>query len=498
MIMSEYFRVLRKVGVLAFALLIALPGCTRGPGEIPITTQSDEARKIFLEARQLAENLRSDEARVLFDQALEKDPEFALAHMGRALNATSVTDSRGHLDRAMALAADVSEDEKLFIEAYHAIFLENNPDKALLLRKRLVGRHPNDKRAHFVLGQSYAGRNKFDKAIAEYEKAIDIDEDYAPPYNSLGYTYMAKGEYDQTREAFRNYIRLIPGEANPYDSMADLLTRMGRHEEAIEHFQKAAELNPKFAFSQRKIGLNLVYLGRHDEGRAAYAKAIGMETTAPGKVFGMQMTAFSYLDEGNYPQALAEMDECIQMATETNLPYRLALLHSGACRIHVEMGNLNQAEESLASFRGVVEESDLSSADKDDFARLALFQEAVLASEGADFEGALDKAKELKANIEAGEDPAQMESYHLLLGYIYLEQGKSANAIENLQQADQQDPFPIYLLAVAESEAGNEAKAAELFREVAQWNEVLSQSFGNLHRALGYALVRSKATAAVE
>ncbi len=254
----------RTTGVLATALFVVLyMGCA-GPTaeEIPITTQSEEALTIFLEARQLAENLRQDEARGLFDQAIEKDPDFALAHFYRAWTAASNMDFQSHLQRAITLAPNVSEGERLLIEASYVIWEENNPAKALELRQQLVRQHPDDKRAHAALAASYAGQDELDKAIAEYERALDIDSDYAPPYNSLGYAYLRKGEYEQAENAFQNYIRLIPEEANPYDSMADLYTRMGRHEEAIEHYRKSVELNPQFAISQRKIGLNLVYAGR--------------------------------------------------------------------------------------------------------------------------------------------------------------------------------------------------------------------------------------------
>ena len=488
----------RAAGALTAAILVILMAGCGATGDIPVTTSSEEARELLLEGLHTQENIRRDEARELYSQALKKDPEFALAHMYRAWVSTSAQDRQDHIKRAMALAPKVSEGERLMIEANHALWLENNPDKALDLRKRLVRRHPNDKRAHLILGFSYDGRDQFDEAITEYEKAIDIDQDFAPAYNSLGYAYILKGEYDRAEEAFQDYIRLIPEEANPYDSMADLYTRMGRHDEAIEHYQKAVELNPQFAISQRKIGLNLVYMGRYAEGRAAYDQALEMETTPRDKVVNREMTAFSYLNEGNYQQALAELDRCVEMAAEADLPFRLALVHTGACRIHIKMGNLDQAEQSLAACRRVVQEADLSPSQKDRFARGALHLEAFMAAKRNDFEGAMARAEEHKAKIAAGDNPMDMEDHHRLLGLIYLEKGEHATAIEHLGQDDQQDPYTFYLLAEAESGSGNEARAAELFSQVARWNEIASQSFDNLHRALGYALARPAALAALE
>ena len=74
-----------------------------------------------------------------------------------------------------------------------------------------------------------------------------------------------------------------------------------------------------------------------------------------------------------------------------------------------------------------------------------------------------------------------------------------AKAIEHLKQADQENTYTLYLLAVAESEVGNELRAAELFRKVAHQNEVLvgPPIRRALNRAFVYSFVRSKALAAL-
>jgi len=510
--MFKRIHVSRTAGVLGAALLVVLQtGCaglapkakpaaelvpSAESAEIPITTALEEALAVFLEARQLGENLRFDEARELYFQAIEKDPAFALAHWARALTAISNKVFKEHLDRAVVLAPNVSEGERLLIEANQAL-AENNPLKALELREQLVGKYPNDKRAHFDLAGSYGGQDEFDKAIAEYEKAIGIDPDFAPPYNSLGYIHMVNDSYEQAEEAFQNYIRLIPDEANPYDSMADLYTRMGRHDEAIEHYEKSIERNPTFAFSQRKIGLNHIYMGHYDQGRAAIRQAIDMEPVAFGKVVDLETIAFSYLYEGEPQQTLVEIGKALELAAEADLPGRLALIHSGICRIHTEMGNLAEAEQSLAACREVVDVADFASGTVDFFTDLALFSEAFIAAKRQDFEAALAKADELKASIDAGANPEEIEGHHLLMGLIYLEEGEHAQAIDHLAEADQDDPYTFYLLAKAESGAGNQDKATELYRKVAQWKEVISHSTNDLLRALGYALARPKVLAAI-
>ena len=53
---------------------------------IALTTNSAEARDLYLKGRTLAENLRAHDGRQLFEQAAEKDPSFAMAHYQLAVN----------------------------------------------------------------------------------------------------------------------------------------------------------------------------------------------------------------------------------------------------------------------------------------------------------------------------------------------------------------------------------------------------------------------------
>lgn len=488
------------VSMSALVLLLALmSGCAReATTEIPITTTSEEARATYIEARQLAENLRLDESRAMYEQAIEQDSAFALAHWARALLGVSNREFREYLDQAVALAPNVSRGERLLIEANEAL-AEDKPTTALRLRKQLVRRYPNDKRAHNTLGGSYFGLDEVDQAITAYERAVELDANYPPPYNTLGYLYMNDFQFDKAENAFHNYIRLIPNEANVYDSMADLYTRMGRYEDAIENYRMSIERNPTFAFSQRKIGINQVYMGQYDAGRASMREAIGIEETPIGRVIDLEMIAFTNLYEKNPDATLASLQEALSMAEEEGLVVRIALIHSGLCRLHFSTtGDLDQAEAELQTFQEIVQESKITEGARDFFSELALGQAAQIAARRGDFDLAFAKAEELEASIAAGENPTETEGYHQNMGQIYLKQGDFSKALEHFAQANEDDPYTYYLMAKAETGAGNDERAMELYQKVVDWNEVISHNAGNHHRALGYAMARPKALAALE
>ena len=490
-VMKKLFTDLGNVFVFFFALLLILQlGCARKELEITITTKSDEALQIFLQARAMSENLHTDEARELFSQAIEKDPDFAMAYLYRSFAAASTADRRNDLERAISLAPQVSEGERLLIEANHAYYLENNRQKWAEHFKEMAKKYPEDKRAHYYLGLVYYSYyNDYDKALAENEKAVAIDKDFAPPYNQLGYIYRTKSDYQKAEEAFNNYIRLLPDQPNPYDSMADLLTKMGRYKEAIKNYKKAVELDPRFTTSQRNIGMNLVFMGKYDDGRNAIRKAVDMETTQAGKVASMGAIVRSHLYEGNYQEALVATDKAIQIAADAKLPRREAYYLTEKSYIQIELEEFEQAKQSQTECKKLLEKAEIIPYYKNLYTYFVLWNEAMIATKGQDFETALATADQLKAKIEAVNDPEAMKDWYFpVMGYIHLGKEAYQEAIDYFSKADQESPWTLYYLAVAEYKTGNDEKASELFEKTAHWNE---DSFA-------YAFVRSKAIAALK
>ncbi len=481
----DFFK--RAFGVAIAILLIFLlaNGCSQKSttsNEIAISTNSDEARQAFLDARELFSKIRIDEAREGFSKAIEKDPDFALAHLYRALTSTSQTDFEEHLQHAISMSAKTSEGEQLLIKAVQAN-AENNPVKAIELTEKLVQMFPEDKRAHSFLGNYYNGLDMDDKAIAEFLTVIKIDPKYAPAYNLLGYLYREKEDYAKAEEAFNKYIQLLPEEANPHDSMADLLTKMGKFEEAIEHYKKAVELNPTFAFSQRKVGDNLAFMGKYDEAREAYYEAMAKEVTESGKAVDMARVARSYLYENNTPEALSYYDQAIAIAKEAGNNALEANLHVVKCRVYIENNDFEAAKASMAACLAVVDNSDLSATVKEGFAKNALFHAALMASKTKNYSEAMAKAEAYKQKVTNSDNPREMENYHELMGLILLDKGDYAKAVDHLKQASPDNPYAMYHLAMAESKAGDMEAAAKSFKKVADWNQ----------SGLLYTFVRGKA-----
>jgi serine/threonine protein kinase/Tfp pilus assembly protein PilF len=222
-----------------------------------VTTSSMEAYKYFLKGREAIEKIYWDEALQFFKQAIEVDPSFSSAYLHLAVVYGYMRNKKARDDafeKAKAFSMRVTEKEKLYLDALYAEFIEENQERRLHILQKLIQRYPREKRFRFELAEYYFYSGKdLDKAIEEYNKALELDPSYGIALNELGYTYAFIEDFTKAIECFERYASLFPEEANPYDSMGDMYFFMGKLDEAVLKYKKALEIKPSFYFSILKL-----------------------------------------------------------------------------------------------------------------------------------------------------------------------------------------------------------------------------------------------------
>ncbi|MBN1221958.1 MAG: protein kinase [Candidatus Aminicenantes bacterium] len=229
------------------------------------TTASMEAYDAYLQGKEAYEKFYFDDARQDFEEAVAIDPEFAVAHLflGRSQGELQNRSARDeHYKKAMDLSAKTTEKERLFIEACYAGIIEQDAEKKTRILKELVAKYPREKDFYYELGVVLHSRGFNDQALEVYEKALQLDPDYAEVCNDLAYVYMDKNEYEKAIAYFEKYASLNPNDANPHDSMGELLFRMGRLDEAIGKYKYALSLKPDFLESA--FSLSYIYALKED------------------------------------------------------------------------------------------------------------------------------------------------------------------------------------------------------------------------------------------
>lgn len=456
---------------------------TKDSGKIPVTTSSEEARAEFLKGRDLSEKLQITDSIANFEKAVSLDPNFALAELNLANSAPTGTEFFEHLNKAVSLAGNASNGERLLILATEA-GANNNPVKQKEYLDQLVAAYPNDERAYFNLGGYYFGQQDYPKAIEHYKRATEIAPSYSTAFNILGYTYRQNGDYASAEQAFQKYIALIPKDPNPYDSLAELLLKMGRFDDSIAQYRKALSIDPNFLASHQGIAADLMYSGKPDEAASEIQKITEKARNDGERRIALFATTVLNVDGGKMDKALANVDQQYALGEKTNDVPAMAGDLQLKGNILLEMGKYDQAKGLFEKALKMIEDSNLSQEIKDNAKLVQHFNLGRIAVERKDFAAAKTEVEEFRKGSEAKQNLAQLRQAHALAGMIALAEKDYDKAIAELQQANQQNPYDLYRLCQAYQGNGDKEKAKESCAKAADFNSLPQ---------LNYAFIRTKA-----
>ncbi len=459
--------------------------------EIPVTTANEAAMVDFLAGQGMADVGRNQDANELFRSAVENDPTFAFGYLNIAYTGTSADEFNSNVELAMENVPSASDGERLLIEI-GAAFTDNDTDEALALARQLVEAYPNSPRAWLSLGGVLVGRQENESAREAFMKALELDSSMYVVHASLAGSYVFGNPKDfaQAKAHAEHATTVLPEEAKGYELLGDTYRAMSELETARASYSSALEKDPRLGVAALKKGHINSFLGNYDEARADYDLGIA-EAKAENKGFYAVYRAFVSVHAGAPGEAIAELQGIVDAAEGLGVRddqvisiQMFALTNAAQIAIYHE---LFEAAKAILAAREAVQQANIELVGDPTFTRgqqaNTLFWQASLALKMGDFETASAKADEQKALLEPDRNPLRFQGYHQLLGMIALEQGKPEEAIAHLSEANLNDEFVNYLMAVAQEGAGNTEEATRLFTQVANFN----------FNSVGYALVRQDA-----
>jgi TolB-like protein/Tfp pilus assembly protein PilF len=215
-------------------------------------TQSIEAFDLYLRGRYIVSGYPSPtligQAAALFEEALKKDPEFALAHVGLAYikfgswmsdgpGAGDLVESMVHAIRR-ALEIDPNLPEALAalgtIQARH----EWKWAEAEQTFRRAIALNPRSADAHWRYAHSVLlPLRRFEEAIAENRYATSIDPSSLAYATGLPWILVYAGRSDEAIAEYQKVLAAWPGNPTIAAAMADAFAHAGRYSEAITAYE---------------------------------------------------------------------------------------------------------------------------------------------------------------------------------------------------------------------------------------------------------------------
>ncbi|MDQ6765235.1 MAG: tetratricopeptide repeat protein [Verrucomicrobiota bacterium] len=120
-----------------------------------------------------------------------------------------------------------------------------------------IATNPQSWLAHNNLGLLIERRSQLHDSLAEYERAVELEPDYAEAHNNLANTYAQLGRREDAVIEYKKAIALHPQLAAAHANLASSLLQLDRVDEAREHLQQALALGLRDAETERSLGIVL-------------------------------------------------------------------------------------------------------------------------------------------------------------------------------------------------------------------------------------------------
>jgi tetratricopeptide (TPR) repeat protein len=165
---------------------------------------------------------------------------------------------------------------------------------------------------------------QYDEALADFDRAIALDDTLAWALACRGETHRLMGQYDAALADFDRAIALDEKFAWALACCGETYRRIGKYDAALADFDRAIALDEKFAWVFGTRGETYRQMGQYAEALADFDRAIAVDEKYPW-AFGRRGEMYQQM--GRYDEALANLDRAIALDQRDWYFYNRALTH---------------------------------------------------------------------------------------------------------------------------------------------------------------------------
>lgn len=190
----------------------------------------------------------------------------------------------------------------------------NNIDEAIKYLNKSLTLKPNNHLAWNALGLAYSMKADFASSIKAFQKALEINPQFTEAHNNLGTIYFELKEYDKAEAEYRRALSdpNYNSRELPYYNLARLYFIQERYEEAYENIQKSIQVRNRFALAHNLRGLILEKLGDNEEAENSFAQAVKIVPDDQTFLFNLARAQFN---NGKYNLARENFEKLLPKLT---------------------------------------------------------------------------------------------------------------------------------------------------------------------------------------
>ncbi|MGH7993499.1 MAG: tetratricopeptide repeat protein, partial [Limisphaerales bacterium] len=190
-------------------------------------------------------------------------------------------------------------------------------EEAVAQYQKALQINPGFAEAHNDLGAALFQQGKVDEAIVQYQRALQIKPDYAEACCNLGSAFRQKERIDEAIVYYQKALRIKPDYAEACYDLGNVFSRKGSMDEAIANYQKALQINPGYLEAQNNLAWVLATCPqaslRNGNQAVALARRANQLTGDENPVV-LGTLAAAYAEAGQFPEAVETAQRALHLA----------------------------------------------------------------------------------------------------------------------------------------------------------------------------------------
>ena len=252
--------------------------------DVPIeqaTTSSLDALKAFAMADEERAKGRARESLVLYQRAVELDPNFAMAYARIAVhyvNQEQLEAAKEWIHKAYDLRDRVSERERLYIAEKYYSYVTGEIDKTIETLQTWARLYPDDFVPHNNLAINYKFLGRHEEALKESLEAVRLSPNTTSARENVMTSFIALGRFDEAEQAARELWRINPDSPSSHFSKY-FFGFLRRDQAAMDREVQWARGKPDEAQMTSFLAATAMYFGKLKEAEELHKRAVELFKT---------------------------------------------------------------------------------------------------------------------------------------------------------------------------------------------------------------------------
>ncbi len=229
---------------------------------------------------------------------------------------------------------------------------KDNIDQAIADFQRALALDESSAPAHAGLARGYwldaiSGSKdpvRLEQALAAAQHAVALDEYLAIARVSLGMVYLETGRGQEAMAELERVLELEPLNADAYFGLGKIYEAQGQLPQAAQQYRRAIEVREDHWVSHSRLGTVHLRAGRYEEAEAAFRRSLEI---APDSFLALRNLGVSYYMQDKLAEAATQFQRALEIQPEASLYNNLGIIYFAQGRY----------SESVSAFKKTIDTS---------------------------------------------------------------------------------------------------------------------------------------------